>query len=194
MRVSRGQCQLVDAVAVECLPSRVVGYMGCTSSTALLGEASGPFGPGVLLFLAIPGVVAGCARSRAEQGHASEPSAVPVASAAPRVSAAPPIAPRAAPLPERVPVTPEAQTACRGICERSKQLKCKRSDECLPNCYGTASLTPCSKEIGPLFACMLREPVEHWECGEDGIGAIRDGYCDKEQREAVACMEKKMTQ
>lgn len=162
------------------------------SSTALLGDNRGAFGWG-LFFLATTWLVAGCARSRSEQTHASEPSALPVASVAPRVSAAPPIAPRAAPLPERVQVSPEAQTSCRGICERSKQLKCKRSEECLPNCYGMASLTPCSKEINPLFSCLLREPAEHWECDEDGMGAIRDGYCDKEQREAVACMEKKMT-
>jgi hypothetical protein len=39
---------------------------------------------------------------------------------------------------------------------------------------------------------MLREPIDHWECAEDGMGAIRDGYCNEEQGQAVACMEQKM--
>jgi hypothetical protein len=97
------------------------------------------------------------------------------------------------PSPDRVKVPLEAQEICRKVCERSKQLKCKHADQCLPNCYGMTSLTPCSKEMNALFPCLLREPIGHWECGEDGEGAIRAGYCDKEQGEAVACMEKKMT-
>jgi hypothetical protein len=97
-----------------------------------------------------------------------------------------------APPSTRVQVPESARDACRSVCERSKQLKCAHTDECLTNCMGMATLTPCSAEFSKLFPCWLHEPVEHWECGEDGVGAIRDGYCDKEQAEAVACMEKKM--
>jgi hypothetical protein len=115
-----------------------------------------------------------------EQASAAGPVTVPSARA---------LAPL---LSERVKVLPEVHETCHKICERSTQLKCRNADECLANCYGMASLTPCSKEFNALFPCLLREPLEHWECGEDGIGAIRAGYCDAEQSEAVACMEKKM--
>jgi hypothetical protein len=71
-------------------------------------------------------------------------------------------------------------------------LKCKNTGECLVNCLGMASLTPCSSEISAMFACFLKEPNAHWECGEDGVATIRDGYCDKEQGKAVECMDQKM--
>ena len=97
-----------------------------------------------------------------------------------------------APPSTQVPVSAAIRDSCRDICDRSKQLKCTHADECLTNCAGMATLTPCSAEFSKLFPCWLKEPIAHWECGEDGVGAIRDGYCDKEQAEVVACMEKKM--
>jgi len=54
------------------------------------------------------------------------------------------------------------------------------------------SVTACSQQISALFPCLLKEPSQHWECDESGLAAIRDGYCDKEQAVAVACMEKQM--
>jgi len=90
-----------------------------------------------------------------------------------------------------VPVSASAQEACRVVCDRSARLKCKHTEECVPNCLGMATLTPCSPEFSALFRCWLHEPLEHWECGEDGVGAIRDGYCDKEQAAVVTCMEQK---
>lgn len=130
---------------------------------------------------------AGCKKAAIEQ--ASAQSGDPVPSSASSV--------RAAPLPgltqsDQVPVSAEAKESCRAICERSSQLKCKNTDECVPNCLAMASLTPCTAEIATMFGCILREPIAHWECAEDGVGAIRDGYCNDEQGKAVACMEQKM--
>lgn len=58
--------------------------------------------------------------------------------------------------------------------------------------FAMGSVTPRSQEIGVPFPCLLKEPIQHWECDESGTAAIRDGYCDKERAAAVACMEKKM--
>jgi hypothetical protein len=83
------------------------------------------------------------------------------------------------------------EQSCKGICEHSKTLKCAHAEECMKNCIGMGVGTPCSEQFSALYACFLREPVAHWECSEDGIAAIREGYCEKEQERAVGCMETK---
>ena len=51
--------------------------------------------------------------------------------------------------------------------------------------------TPCADEFAGLYRCLENEPVAHWECAEDGVAAVREGYCEKEQATAVGCMEAK---
>jgi hypothetical protein len=46
--------------------------------------------------------------------------------------------------------------------------------------------------MSQFFNCLVKEPVEHWECAEEGVAAIRPAYCDGEQQRAVRCMEAKM--
>jgi hypothetical protein len=52
-----------------------------------------------------------------------------------------------------------------------------------------ASIKPCVAAFNSLYACLAAEPLAHWECAEDGIAAIRDGYCEKEQERAAGCVE-----
>jgi hypothetical protein len=120
----------------------------------------------------------------------SEPAAssARIATAAPIAS----VAPTARSTSDRRVATPVVRDACRSICERSRQLQCKNTRECLSNCLGMASLTPCSEPISQFFQCLVGEPLEHWECDEDGIGSIREGYCDSEQARAVSCAETKL--
>jgi len=80
---------------------------------------------------------------------------------------------------------------CRDICSRSVQLKCAHPEKCLSNCVAMAS-TPCSEPMQRLYKCLIAEPAMHWECAEDGVAAIRDGFCNTEQGQTVACMEAKM--
>jgi len=47
----------------------------------------------------------------------------------------------------------------------------------------------CSREVSELFKCLVRQPTKNWECDEDGIGAIRDPYCEKEQAKLVGCIQ-----
>jgi hypothetical protein len=61
----------------------------------------------------------------------------------------------------------------------------------MPNCLAMAVGTPCTDEFAALYACLVKEPPERWECAEDGVAAIRDGFCEKEQERAVGCMETK---
>jgi hypothetical protein len=59
----------------------------------------------------------------------------------------------------------------------------------MPNCLAMGVGTPCSDQMSKFLRCLVSEPVERWECGEDGVAAIREGFCDKEQEQAVGCME-----
>lgn len=103
-------------------------------------------------------------------------------------------APARAPEPTgsaRIEAATEVEKTCTSICDRSRTLKCANVAECQPNCLAMAVGTPCSSEFMRFYACLVREPVEHWECSEDGIAAIKEGFCEKEQEAAIACMEAK---
>jgi hypothetical protein len=93
---------------------------------------------------------------------------------------------------EHVKIAPDVARACVNICQRSQDLACPKAAECQPHCIGMGSLTPCSKEIMALYRCLVDQPVKNWECGSDGVAAIRPGFCDPEQAEVVQCMERKM--
>ena len=47
----------------------------------------------------------------------------------------------------------------------------------------------CRNEMDALLQCLLKQPARNWECDEDGIGAIRDPYCGKEQEGLALCLE-----
>jgi hypothetical protein len=47
----------------------------------------------------------------------------------------------------------------------------------------------CVTEMDGLFDCLLAQPARNWECDEDGIGAIRDPFCGKEQSKLASCLE-----
>ena len=122
----------------------------------------------------------------------AQAEALPVASAAASsVAPAAPAVPAHAP-PLVGPVSPKVESLCAGICEHSRRLKCKNADECKPQCIAMGSFTPCKDEFAAFYRCLEGKPDQNWECGEDGIAAIREGRCDPEQEKAVGCMEAKM--
>ena len=138
-------------------------------------------------WVVVAGVIAsGCAKN--------EPTGAP----SPAASSREPVAP--APAPPRSPEpTPGAsalvaaaagiEQACTSVCERASSLKCKNAAGCVQNCVAMAAGTPCTDAFRAFYGCLVREPVAHWECGDDGVAAIREGYCDKEQERAVGCLE-----
>lgn len=129
-----------------------------------------------LVTAALFGVALGCARK-------AEPSDAEATSAS------------AAPV-SRPPATvtnglPSAELArlCTSICENSRTLKCKNASECQSNCQGMGSLRPCLQQVAAFYRCLASEPADHWECAEDGVAAIKEGYCNAEQAGAVVCLE-----
>jgi hypothetical protein len=53
-----------------------------------------------------------------------------------------------------------------------------------------ASISLCRAELEAFYACLAGEPPDHWECAEDGVAVIRDGYCDKQQERFALCAER----
>jgi hypothetical protein len=89
-----------------------------------------------------------------------------------------------------VPVAVES--ACAQICNRSQQIHCANTTDCGQNCVAMAVLTPCGQEMQRFYHCLVGQPLANWECAEDGVGAVKQGFCDDEQRQAVDCMQAKM--
>jgi hypothetical protein len=80
-------------------------------------------------------------------------------------------------------------SACKGICERSRALHCARANQCKTSCLAMGAGTPCTPQFLAFYDCLTHQPLERWECDEDGLGAIRPGFCDEAQERAVRCME-----
>ena len=104
------------------------------------------------------------------------------------VAAQPPPAPAPDPTPHG---DPEIERACGEICQRSGQLKCSHASECMVNCLAMGTVTPCTPEMTAFYRCLVKQPAKNWECDEDGVAAIRQGFCDKEQEKTVLCMDKR---
>lgn len=81
--------------------------------------------------------------------------------------------------------------ACGHICERSRALKCQNADGCLVDCVAAGTGTPCNAEFQAFYRCLTPQPAHNWECAEDGIAAIKPGFCDEQQERVVRCMEAK---
>jgi len=101
-------------------------------------------------------------------------------------SATPELPPAAAKLATHAPGT----DPCPTVCERSKELRCSAVAECSQRCAESRDLAACSSEMSAVLRCITREPVGHWECSEDGLASIKDGYCDGEQAAFMSCMAK----
>jgi hypothetical protein len=86
----------------------------------------------------------------------------------------------------------EVDKECRAICQRSVDLKCRRQSECMNNCVPAGLFTPCSASLQLMYRCLINEPLAHWECGDDGVAPIREGYCDGGQSQSLECMKAKM--
>jgi hypothetical protein len=92
---------------------------------------------------------------------------------------------------ESVDRTHVVSDLCGGICERSRKLRCKNAAECERNCQAMGLIAGCNEQMLVLYRCLGGQAVDRWECAEDGVAAIRDGFCEAEQEKAVACVEMK---
>jgi hypothetical protein len=128
--------------------------------------------------------------SAAAQDPKAEPLTVTTASlqapAVAREAAA--AAPTPAPAGSAAPA--EVSARCRDACASVQKLGCKHAAECEVSCREMSAVPRCQPEIGAFFGCLATQSADHWECLEDGTGAIRDGFCEREQARFAACLEK----
>ena len=85
---------------------------------------------------------------------------------------------------------PAAPGRCKRMCAPSRQLGCKLASECETQCEAMSSTSTCRSELDGFFSCLVAQPVERWECLEDGTGVIRQGYCEAEQARFALCAQK----
>ena len=89
---------------------------------------------------------------------------------------------------QEIPIN-ERTRKCEEICRIPMPLHCSHQEECVSGCESMAMGPICKAEVNRMYDCLLRQPVQNWECDENGVGAIRDPFCDKEQAAAVKCIE-----
>lgn len=127
------------------------------------------------------------------------PNPEAAASRPPSAPAPASVAPTPAPTPlptgstaakEPAPASPEQEAVCTSMCERGKALRCPvDAVTCRAACRQSLE-PPCDAELSAALSCMVREPLSHWECSEEGLPVIRTGYCDAPQSKAVECMQR----
>jgi hypothetical protein len=119
--------------------------------------------------------------ARLQAGTASASSALPSAvGAMPQIHAR---SPQVSPFSVR-----ERARVCQTMCEHTRALKCTAVAECEKTCDDLVSGDECQSALFAALDCMVREPREHWTCGEDGLAVIQSGYCEREQAAFVACL------
>jgi hypothetical protein len=77
---------------------------------------------------------------------------------------------------------------CASVCKRASELGCKSAGECAGSCVGMLAPGPCADQIRTALSCFIQHPKDRWECDEEGQAAIKDGYCDAEQRAVAQCV------
>ena len=59
----------------------------------------------------------------------------------------------------------------------------------MQSCLSMGLLAACHDQVASFYECLLGQPVKNWDCGPDGIAAIRERFCDSQQERIVTCME-----
>jgi hypothetical protein len=130
-----------------------------------------------------------CAACNQDAGEApAEVTAAPVQAVAEPAKAAEVAKPE--PTKPEAPKVAEADVKrqCAGICARSTELKCAQAAECEALCAASMADPTCAAQMSAATSCMLKEPAANWECTEDGVAAIKEGFCEAEQNAFATCL------
>lgn len=136
-----------------------------------------------------------CARheSGAPQGEPLASASVPVTAIPATAVPAKATAFAAGPTQPAASISAQSSAAladCKTVCAAATQLKCAKSASCIASCLAMAASATCTAQLGQFFKCLSSQPVNHWECLEDGTGAIREGFCESEQSAFAECLSK----
>jgi hypothetical protein len=149
-------------------------------------------------FIVVAGLAGACdSKSEAPTEAPTAPSEpAPAAAETPSVPNAPEVPAHLAPAAEAPPSAPagklRADSPCAAICARSTELRCSRASECEAVCAASMADELCVAEMAAATACMLKEPAKNWECNEEGVASIKDGFCMEQQGQAATCLTGKL--
>jgi hypothetical protein len=83
--------------------------------------------------------------------------------------------------------------ACVANCQlRARERHCDHPEGCRDACTKLLHSQVCAGEQRAFMRCFLKEPSEHWQCG-DGLPSLDDQFCSKEQTTILNCLEKANT-
>lgn len=86
---------------------------------------------------------------------------------------------------------PAALADCEVLCQRTVELNCKSTKEqCKSRCSEMAQLPVCPTEMSQVFQCLKTQATAHFECDDEGMPAIRSGFCEAEQAAFAKCVSK----
>ncbi|MBN1652573.1 MAG: hypothetical protein JXA30_02235 [Deltaproteobacteria bacterium] len=76
---------------------------------------------------------------------------------------------------------------CLRICGHVSELNCGTESVCVQGCSYMVNIPKCTPQMNAFIDCVSKESVDHFECGEQGIPSIKEGYCNEEQARFAEC-------
>jgi hypothetical protein len=84
--------------------------------------------------------------------------------------------------------SPSVYEPCVELCSRSRELKCSNAARCPEMCREMTEGVACAEQLLGAMRCFAAQPIARWACGDDGLAAVKDGNCDREQSRYVECV------
>jgi len=60
----------------------------------------------------------------------------------------------------------------------------------MTNCAAMLADKLCPEHMQAFMTCALSKPERDWECTPDQVAAVKDGVCDREQRDFIMCAQR----
>src|SRR5439155_863841 len=81
------------------------------------------------------------------------------------------------------------ENACIAMCDKVSSLKCSTMAECIKGCGEMrTAMTACSKGLDSFMLCLVQQPVGNFECNDEGVPSVKDGFCDAQQQALASCL------
>lgn len=80
---------------------------------------------------------------------------------------------------------------CTSNCQhRAAELGCAHAERCATECTKLLHASSCALQARAFVECFLKEPREHWECGNEGLPVMEGESCESEQANVSDCLQR----
>lgn len=83
---------------------------------------------------------------------------------------------------------------CATVCEKTSAMPCVDSSKCTSGCTQTYLQPVCRPELDAMLKCSASSSIDAFECGTDGVPALKETACEAKQEVATNCIIKVMRQ